>query len=399
MRVAPERLGLAELLVGLGHLHAAAEYVVFAGRAGEVDNLALGGDLRGLGPVGAQVALGRRALHDLVGAQRQLVGAGGRHVGGRARVPLGGDGLHHLAAGVVLAVDVGVLARGVHDVELGAVEPGVALGLVAGLGVLLGDLQAAFLPLEAHENLGAGARVDAVGGEARGHLVGALLDLAPGGAQELGLGPVLELGVRAVGRVAPGAQVGERYEHVARGLVLVVAPAAAVVPLVGEHRLVESGRAVAEPHCGDELLVAHAGLAVGAGRGGFRARVCAVGDLAVRVHAGGGVAGVGYLVADGHLDGLGRQGLPGIHHAHAQGERDAHQRSDHLGGHRGLGCSCVHLRLLRTGCRRARSLQPGATPGRGRASRCRRGRTWRARRGSPSTRSGCAPRLPLSARA
>ena len=152
MPVPADRLGLAELRVGLGHLHAAAYRVVMHGVAGKVDDLAVALDGEPELAFPGKVAFRSVRLNDAVGAARQRVARGLRGVG-RA-VPGGGDGHDRLAVGVAVAVHVGVHPRGVDDGELGALERGVALRSRTGLRVDLGDLHAAALPREAGERLG-----------------------------------------------------------------------------------------------------------------------------------------------------------------------------------------------------------------------------------------------------
>ena len=286
MGVAAQGLGVLQLDVGLGHLHAAADHVVAAGIAGEVDHLAVGLDLSLRGPVGNEISLGCLGLDHGVGAARKGIGGSLGDICACIIIPLAGDGLHHLPASVVSAVDEGVPTGFVDDVVLGAVEGCVALGLGACLGVFLRHLQATLVPCEAHEHLGAGARVDAEGLEAGRNLVLARLDGLPGGAQKLASRPVLEVAAGAEDGIGLGALVDIRQEHVACHGVLVRAPAAAVVPGVGEHGRVEARGAVAEPHRCDEVGVAYAALAVGAGRGCAGCRLGAVGNLAVGVHMG-----------------------------------------------------------------------------------------------------------------
>ena len=152
MPVPADRLGLVELRVGLGHLHAAAYRVVMHGVAGKVDDLAVALDGEPELAFPGKVAFRSVRLNDAVGAARQRVARGLRGVG-RA-VPGGGDGHDRLAVCVAVAVHVGVHPRCVDDGELGALERGVALLACAGLRIDLGDLHAAALPREAGERLG-----------------------------------------------------------------------------------------------------------------------------------------------------------------------------------------------------------------------------------------------------
>ena len=147
---ARERLGRLQLLVGLGHLHAAAEDLVGHGVAREVAHLAgLHGERDG--GVAGVVALGRSGLDDAIIACGKCVGAGRGDV--RSVLGRGLDRGADLSVGVVLAADQHVPAGLVNDGEARAVERGVALGLCARLGVLFGDLDAACGPAEAHERL------------------------------------------------------------------------------------------------------------------------------------------------------------------------------------------------------------------------------------------------------
>ena len=147
---ARERLGRLQLLVGLGHLHAAAEDLVGHGVAREVGHLAgLHGERDG--GVAGVVALGRAGLDDAIIACGKCVGAGRGDV--RSVLGRGLDRGADLSVGVVLAADQHVPAGLVNDGEARAVERGVALGLCARLGVLFGDLDAACGPAEAHERL------------------------------------------------------------------------------------------------------------------------------------------------------------------------------------------------------------------------------------------------------
>ena len=400
--VAAQGLGLAELPVGLRDLHTAAGDVVLAGAARQVDDLAVPLDIHRLRPVRGEVALGGLRLDDLVGAARQVARPGGGHVRVRRGIPPGLDGLHDLAVAVGPPADQRALPGGVDDVEPRPSETGVALGRAAGLRVLLGDFEAARLPGEAHENLRRGAGLHREGLKARGHLVSTVLHLGPGVAKELVLGPLLELSVGPVGRLVARALVGERQHHVARHQVLVLAPPRSVIPPFREHGLVEARRAVAEPHRGGQVTVGDARLRVGPRRGCARRGFGAVGHLAVGPHARREVAGVGDVVADGHLDGLGCQRLHGRRHAHADEQRHAHHDSDDLRQGGGLCRSRCHGRLLRTGCRRA----PGPAGAAGRPVRGRARRGWprrpdrggfaaSVRRGSPAAagprRSGPAP--------
>ena len=297
-----------------------------------------------------------------------------------------GDGLHHLAACVVTAVDEGVLAGGVDDVVLGAAKRGVALGLGAGLGVNLGHLQASLFPGEAHEHLGSWAGVDAEGLEASGHLTLVGLDAAPGGAEKLAACPVLEVAVGAEDGIGLGALVGIGQDHVARCLVLVGAPSAAVVPGVGEHGCVEAGRAVAEPHGCDEVGVAHAALAVGAGSRGTGLGIRAVRDLAVGIHVRRRVARVRDVVADGDVDAFTRERAHRRRYAHAERQGHAHDDPDDLGGYDPLRSLRFHHAPPRTGC-----LLGSWTSG----LRCLRARGSLRGRPSPSRRAmrGSAPCL------
>ena len=285
MGVAAQGLGCPELDVGLRHLDATADDIVAARIAGEVNHLAIGLDLSLRGPVGNEISLGCLGLDHGVGAARKGARGSLGNECARVAVPFAGDGLHHLSASVVAAVDEGVLTGCVDDVVLGAVEGCVALGLGACLGVFLRHLQVTLVPCEAHEHLGAGARVDAEGLEAGRNLALARLYGLPGGAQKLASRPALEVAAGAEDGIGLGALIGVRQEHVACHGVLIRAPAAAVVPGVGEHGRVESRGAVAEPHRSDEVGITHAALAVGAGRGRGGSRVGAVGNLAVGVHA------------------------------------------------------------------------------------------------------------------
>ena len=70
MGVAAQGLGVLQLDVGLGHLHATADDIVAARIAGEVDHLAVGLDLSLHGPVGNEISLGRSGLDHGVGAAR-----------------------------------------------------------------------------------------------------------------------------------------------------------------------------------------------------------------------------------------------------------------------------------------------------------------------------------------
>ena len=346
MGVAAQGLGVLQLDVGLGHLHAAADDIVAARIAGEVDHLAVGLDLSLHGPVGNEISLGCLGLDHGVGAAGQ--GARGS-LGDTCAcivIPLAGDGLHHFAAGVVSAVDEGVPVGFVDDVVLGAVEGCVALGLGACLGVFFRHFQAALVPCEAHEHLGAGARVDAEGLEAGRNLALARLDGLPGGSQKLASRPVLEVAAGAEDGIGLGALVGIRQEHMACRGVLVRAPAAAVVPGVGEHGRVESRGAVAEPHRCDEVGVAHAALAVGAGRGCAGCRLGAVGNLAVGVHMGRGVARVRDVVADGDVDATRCERAHRRRYAHAERQGNAHDDPGDLGGYDPLGCLGSHASSL-----------------------------------------------------
>ena len=400
--VAAQGLGLAELPVGLRDLHAAAGDVVLAGAARQVDDLAVPLDIRRLRPVRGEVPLGGLRLDDLVGAARQVARSGGGHVRLRRGIPLCLDGFHDLAVAVGPPVDQRALSGGVDDVEPRPGEAGVALGRAACLRVFLGDLEASRLPGEAHEHLRRGAGLHREGLEARGHLVRAVLHLGPGVAEELVLGPLLELRVGPVSRLAARALVGERQQHVARHQVLVLAPTRAVVPPFREHGLVEARRAVAEPHRGGQVAVGDVRLRVGPRRGRARRGFGAVGHLAVGPHARREVAGVGDVVADGHLDGLGGLRLHGRRCAHADEQSHAHHDPNDLRQGGGLCRSRCHGRLLRTGYRRA----PGPAGAAGRPARGRARRGWphrpgrggfaaSRRRGSPAAagprRGGPAP--------
>lgn len=124
------------------------------------------------------------------------------------------------------------------------------------------------------------------------------------------------------------------------------APAAAVVPGVGEHGRIESRSAVAEPHRCDEVGVAHAALTVGAGRGRGGSRIGAVGNLAVGVHAGRGVACVRDVVSDGDVDAFSRERAHRSRHAHAERQGHAHDDSDDFRGYDPLGCLGPHASSL-----------------------------------------------------
>ena len=340
--VAAQRFGGLELDVGLRHLDPAADHVVVAGAAGEVDHLAIGLNLSLHGPVGNEISLGCLGLDHGVSAAGQGARGSLGDICACLIIPLAGDGLHHLAAGVVMAVDEGVLARGVDDVVLYAVEGCATLGLGARLGVFLRHLQATLVPCEAHEHLGAGARVDAKGLEAGRNLALVRLDGLPSGAQKLAARPVLEVAAGAEDSIGLGALVGVRQEHMACHGVLIRAPAAAVVPGVGEHGRVEARGAVAEPHRCGEVGVAHAALAVGAGRGCGGSRVGAVGDLVVGVHVGRGVARVWDVVANGDVDATRCECAHRRRNAHAERQGHAHDDLDDLGGYDPLGCLDSH---------------------------------------------------------
>ncbi len=342
MGVAAQGLGGSQLDVGLGHLHAAADHVVVAGAGCEVDDLSVRIDFGFNGPVGHEVALGCLGLDHGVRAARQRVGGSLGDICAGAAVPMPGDGLHHLAACVVTAVDEGVLAGGVDDVVLGAAKRGIALGLGPCLRVNLGDLQASLVPGEAHEHLGARAGVDAERLEAGRNLSLACLYGLPGGAQKLAAGPVFEVAAGTEHGIGLGVLVGIGQEHVACDDVLLRAPAAAVVPGVGEHGCVESRGTVAEPHGGDEVGVAHAAFAVRArGRSGGR-RVGAVRDFSVGIHVRCGVSRVRDVVADCDVDAARRECVDGRHHANAQRQSEAYGHANDLGGDDPLRCLCFH---------------------------------------------------------
>ena len=339
---ARERLGRLQLLVGLGHLHAAAEDLVGHGVAREVAHLVgLHGERDG--GVAGVVALGRAGLDDAVIARGKRVGAGRGDV--RPVLGRGLDRGAYLAVGVVLATDQHVAAGLVNDGEARAVERGVALGLRARFGVGLGDLDSARGPAEAHERLGAAAGPDAERLEPGGDLAGARLHLGEGPADQLGFRPGGELGARAVRGSRLGPRVGVGDEHVARSRVLGVVPAAAVVPAAGEHRRVEAGRAERVPDGRGHVAARHGACRVGARRGRRGRGLGAVGDVPVGAHPRGGEAAVGDLAADGHVyrarrgvGGRGRHG--GEQRPRRQDER--HGASEEL-FLQGAVFRCVHL--------------------------------------------------------
>ena len=383
MPVSAYRLGLSELRVGLRHLHAAAYRVVLHGVAGKVDDLpvALDGKLELAFP--GKVAFRSVRLHDAVGAARQRIGCGLRRVG--RSVPGGGDGHDRLAVGVAAAVHVGAHPRCVDDGELGAFERGVALLACAGLRIDLGDLHAAAMPGEARKLLGAGARVDPEGGEPGRDLVCARADLVPSAPDHLALRPGSEIGVRAVGRLRCGSEVRVGEQDVARDLVFVVVHAAAVVPGVGPHGLVESGGAEGEPHGGGQVLCRARGIRSCRRRSAHG--LDAVGDLPVRAHVRGVVSRIGDVATDrdahvsGGVRGRGDDG-------DGQRERHHHGHAHDLRGGYPLHRFLFHFsrppptsRCSRGSGRRAQRRFPGA--------RSLLARRAPSRRGSAGTRCGC----------